>query len=139
MRVMVMVKATEDSEAGRPPTQALMDAMMQFNEELAKAGIMLAGDGLKPTSAAKRVHFDGTSRTVTDGPFAETRELVAGYWIWQVKDMEEAVAWVKRCPNPMFGPSDIDIRPLYEMEDFAEVLTPESIAREAKLRKEIEG
>jgi hypothetical protein len=139
MRVMVMVKATEDSEAGRPPTQELMDAMMKFNEELVKAGIMLAGDGLKPTSQAKRVHFDGANRSVTDGPFAETREIVAGYWLWQVKDMDEAVAWVKRCPNPMFGPSDIDIRPLYEMEDFAESLTPESIEREAKLRKQIEG
>ncbi|WP_137181669.1 YciI family protein [Roseomonas sp. AR75] len=139
MRVMVMVKATEDSEAGRPPTQELMDAMMKFNEELVKAGIMLAGDGLKPTSAAKRVHFDGANRTVTDGPFTETRELVAGYWIWQVKDMDEAVAWVKRCPNPMFGPSDVDIRPLYEMEDFSEVLTPEIIALEAKLRKEVGG
>ncbi|WP_270938858.1 YciI family protein [Falsiroseomonas oryzae] len=139
MRVMVMVKATEDSEAGRPPTQELMDAMMKFNEELVKAGIMLAGDGLKPSSAAKRVHFDGSSRTVTDGPFAETRELVAGYWIWQVKDMDEAVAWVKRCPNPMFGPSDIDIRPLYEMEDFAELLTPDSLEREARLRKELGG
>jgi hypothetical protein len=139
MRVMVMVKATDDSEAARPPTQELMDAMMKYNEELVKAGIMLAGDGLKPTSAAKRVHFEGTERTVTDGPFTETRELVAGYWIWQVKDMDEAVAWVKRCPNPMFGPSDIDIRPLYEMEDFSEVLTPESIEREARLRKEIEG
>jgi hypothetical protein len=139
MRVMVMVKATEDSEAGRLPTQELMDAMMAFNEELVKAGVMLAGDGLKPSSHAKRVHFDGASRTVTDGPFTETRELVAGYWIWQVKDMEEAVAWVKRCPNPMFGPSDIDIRPLYEMEDFGEVLTPESIEREGRLRKEIGG
>jgi hypothetical protein len=139
MRVMVMVKATEDSEAGRAPTQELMDAMMKYNEELVKAGIMLAGDGLKPTSAAKRVRFEGTTRTVTDGPFTETRELVAGYWIWQVKDMDEAVAWVKRCPNPMFGPSDIDIRPLYEMEDFAEALTPESIEREARLRKEIGG
>jgi hypothetical protein len=139
MRVMVMVKATEDSEAGRFPTQELMDAMMKFNEELVKAGIMLAGDGLKPSSHAKRVHFDGANRTVTDGPFAETRELVAGYWIWQVKDMDEAVAWVKRCPNPMFGPSDIDIRPLYEMEDFSDVLTPESVEREARLRKEIGG
>jgi hypothetical protein len=139
MRVMVMVKATEDSEAGRLPTQDLADAMMKFNEELVKAGIMLAGDGLKPTSHAKRVHFSGTNRTVTDGPFTETRELVAGYWLWQVKDMEEAVAWVKRCPNPMFGESDIDIRPLYEMADFADVLTPESIEREARLRREIEG
>ncbi|MFN6998847.1 YciI family protein [Elioraea tepidiphila] len=139
MRVMVMVKATEDSEAGRMPPAELLDAMMKFNEELVKAGIMLAGDGLKPTSEAKRVHFDGTKRTVTDGPFAETRELVAGYWIWQVKDMAEAVEWVKRCPNPMFGPSDIDIRPLYEMEDFAEITTPETAALERRLRKEMGG
>lgn len=139
MRVMVMVKATEDSEAGRMPTQELMDAMTAYNQELVRAGIMLAGDGLKPTSRAKRVHFEGTKRTVTDGPFAETREIVAGYWIWQVKDMDEAVEWVKRCPNPMFGPSDIDIRPFYEMEDFADVLTPESLERERGLRSQIEG
>jgi hypothetical protein len=129
MRAMVMVKATEDSEAGRPPTRELMDAMMKYNEELAKAGILVGGGaGLKPTSQAKRVHFDGSKRTVTDGPFAETREIVAGFWIWEVRDMAEAVEWVKRCPNPMFGPSDIDIRPFYELEDFAEVLTPESAA-----------
>jgi hypothetical protein len=121
MRVMVFVKATDDSEAGlfkQPETDAMFEAMGKYNDELIKAGIMLAGEGLKPTSQAKRVHFDGTSRTVTDGPFAETREIVAGYWLWEVKDMDEAVAWVKRCPNPMFGPSDIDIRPVYEMSDF---------------------
>lgn len=120
MRVMVLVKATEDSEQGfnpTPETMAMMEAMGKFNEELINAGIMLAGDGLKPTSEAKRVAFDGPGRSVIDGPFAETRELVAGFWLWQVKDMDEAVAWVKRCPNPMPGPSEIEIRPLYEMED----------------------
>ena len=119
MRVMVIVKATEDSEKGSmPPDPELMEAMGRFNEELAEAGIMKSGDGLKPSSEGKRVAFDGAQRTVTDGPFAETKELVAGFWIWEVEDMDEAVAWVKRCPNPMPGPSDIEIRPLYEMEDF---------------------
>jgi len=125
MRVMVLVKPTKDSETGIMPSTELLEAMGQYNEELAKAGIILAGDGLKPTSAAKRVAFDGPKRTVIDGPFAETRELVAGYWLWEVKDMDEAVAWVKRCPNPMPGPSEIEIRPLYEMSDFGEALTPE--------------
>lgn len=120
MRVMVMVKATASSEAGTPPTQQLMTDMGKFNEELVKAGILKAGDGLKPSSAAVRVHFSGTDRIVSDGPFAETKELVAGYWLWEVKSMEEAIEWVKRCPNPMFEDSDIDIRPLYEMADFAE-------------------
>ena len=118
MRVMVIVKATADSEAGLMPTQQLLEDMGRYNEELVKAGIMLAGDGLRPSSQARRVHFSGTSRRVTDGPFAETKELVAGYWIWQVRSMDEAVEWVKRCPNPMPGDSEIDIRPLYEMEDF---------------------
>lgn len=136
MRVMVFVKATEDSEAGRMPTTELFEAMTSFNEDLVKAGIMLGGDGLKPSSFGKRVAFDGPGRTVIDGPFAETRELVAGYWLWEVKDMDEAVEWVKRCPNPMFGPSEIEIRPFYEMADFAEVLTPDIIEREAKLRDE---
>lgn len=139
MRVMVFVKATEDSEAGRMPTTELFEAMTTFNEELVKAGIMLGGDGLKPSSFGKRVAFDGPGRTVIDGPFAETRELVAGYWLWEVKDMDEAVEWVKRCPNPMFGPSEIEIRPFYEMADFAEVLTPEIVEREAKLRDEAGG
>jgi hypothetical protein len=139
MRVMVIVKATEDSEAGRMPPTELLDAMMKFNEELVKAGIMLAGDGLKPSSQGKRVHFDGPKRTVTDGPFAETRELIAGYWVWQVKDMAEAVEWVKRCPNPMFGPSDIEIRPFYEMADFADFSTPEINEREERLRKALGG
>jgi len=120
MRVMVFVKATEDSEKGfvrTPETDKLFEAMGKFNEELAKAGILRAGDGLKPSSQGKRVKFDGPSRMVTDGPFAETKEVVAGFWLWEVKDMDEAVAWVKRCPNPMPGPSEIEIRPLNEMAD----------------------
>lgn len=117
MRVMVIVKATEDSERGILPTQELLDAMGKFNQELINASIMRAGDGLKPSSKGKRVAFNGTNRLVIDGPFAETKELIAGYWLWDVKDMDEAVAWVKRCPNPMPGPSEIEIRPLYEMED----------------------
>ena len=121
MRVMVLVKATEDSEKGLfPPDemQAMLEAMGKFNEELRAAGIMKGADGLKPSSFGKRIAFDGTGRTVIDGPFAETKELVAGFWLWEVKDMDEAVAWVKRCPNPMPGPSEIEIRPLYEEADF---------------------
>jgi len=125
MRVMVMVKATKDSEEGIMPTTELLEAMGKYNEELVKAGIMLAGEGLKPSSQGKRVAFDGPRRSIIDGPFAETRELVAGFWIWQVKDMAEALEWVKRCPNPMPGPSEIEIRPVYEMTDFGEALTPE--------------
>jgi Uncharacterized protein conserved in bacteria len=127
MRVMVMVKATEDSEAGVLPSNELGEAMGKFNEELVNAGVMLGGEGLKPSSHGKRVAFYGASRRVIDGPFAETRELVAGYWIWEVKDMDEAIEWVKRCPNPMPGPSEIEIRPVYTIEDFAETLTPETI------------
>lgn len=121
MRVIVLVKATEDSEKGFSPTPeslAMLEAMGKFNEELVKAGIMQAGEGLRPSSEGKRIAFDGSGRTVIDGPFSQTRELVAGFWLWDVKDMDEAVAWVKRCPNPMPGPSDIEIRPLYEMSDF---------------------
>ena len=125
MRVMVMVKATADSEKGIMPTAELFEAMGKYNEELVKAGIMLTGDGLKPSSQGKRIAFDGPSRAVIDGPFAETRELVAGFWIWEVKDMAEAIAWAKRCPNPMPGPSELELRPVYEMADFGEVLTPE--------------
>ena len=125
MRVMVLVKATADSEAGVMPKTEDFEAMGKFNEELVNAGIMLAGDGLKPSAQGKRVAFNRAKRTVIDGPFAETRELVAGYWMWEVKDMAEAVEWVKRCPNPMPGPSEIEIRPVYEMADFAEALTPE--------------
>ena len=117
MRVMVLVKATAESEAGEIPAAEMLAAMGRFNEELAAAGILVAADGLKPTASGKRVAFDGTGRTVRDGPFPTTSELVAGFWLWQVKDMDEAVAWVKRCPNPMPGPSEIEIRPLYEMAD----------------------
>lgn len=127
MRVMVFVKATEDSERGVMPSAELPEAMGKFNEELAEAGIMVDGDGLKPSSQGKRIAFDGPSRLVIDGPFAETKELVAGYWLWNVRDMDEAVAWARRCPNPMPGPSELEIRPLYEMEDFAESLTPELV------------
>jgi hypothetical protein len=118
MRVIVFVKATQDSEKGIFPTAELLEAMGKFNDDLRNAGIMRAGDGLKPSSQGKRVAFDGPGRTVIDGPFAETKEVVAGFWLWEVKDMDEAVAWVKRCPNPMPGPSEIEIRPLYEMSDF---------------------
>lgn len=124
MRVMVMVKATEDSETGIMPTASELAAMGEFNEQLLKAGIMITGDGLKPSKLGKRIAFDGPDRRVIDGPFPQTSELVAGYWIWEVESMEEAVAWVKRCPNPMPGPSEIEIRPFYEMEDFAEVMSP---------------
>ena len=119
MRVMVLVKATPESEAGEMPSQALLEAMGRFNTELAEAGILRAGEGLRPSREGKRVAFDGAGRTMRDGPFAQTGELVAGFWLWEVKDMAEAVAWVRRCPNPMPGPSEIEIRPLYEMADFA--------------------
>ena len=131
MRVMVFVKATEDSEAGMKPSPELNQLfidMGKFNEELVKAGVLVAGDGLKPSKHGKRIAFDGPSRTVIDGPFAETRELVSGYWLWEVKDMDEAVEWVKRCPNPMFGPSEIEIRPLFEMADFADIIPAEAAA-----------
>ena len=137
MRVMVMVKATQESEAGTMPSQQLLTDMMKFNEELVNAGVMLAGEGLHPSSKAKRVHFSGAKRTVTDGPFAETKELIAGYWIWKVNSMEEAVEWVKKCPNPMNGESDIDIRPIFEAEDFGDEFTPELQAQEERLRAKI--
>jgi hypothetical protein len=136
MKVMVMVKATKDSEAGVMPSQQLLTDMGNFNEQLVKAGIMLSGDGLKPSSAGKRVHFSGANRTVVDGPFAETKELVAGFWIWKVKSMQEAIDWVKRCPNPMPGDSDIEIRPLYEMEDFGAEMTPELREQEKRLMEQ---
>ena len=137
MRVMVIVKATDDSEAESNPLemeggQELLEQMGKYNEELVKAGIMLAGDGLKPSRFGKRVHFDGTRRSVTDGPFAETKELVAGFWIWQVRSMDEAVEWARRCPNPMPGPSDLEIRPIWESEDFG----PEIAAKENVIRAE---
>jgi len=141
MRVMVFVKATEDSEQGMKPSPQLSEmfvAMGKFNEELVKAGVMVAGDGLKPSSHGKRVAFDGASRTVMDGPFAETRELVAGYWLWEVSDMDEAVEWVKRCPNPMFGPSEIEIRPLFEMEDFAGLIPAEAAEIHDGVREKLE-
>ena len=137
MRVMVLVKATADSEAGVVPSAELMEAMGRFNQELFEAGIMKDGDGLKPSSEGKRIRFDGADRTVTDGPFSQTNELVAGYWIWEVKDMDEAVEWVKRAPNPMPGPSDIEIRPFYELEDFADVMTYEQIEQEERMRGEL--
>ncbi len=139
MRVMVIVKATADSEAGLMPTPELLEAMGHFNEELAKAGIMRDGAGLKPSAQGKRIGFDGASRIVMDGPFAETKELIAGYWLWEVKDMEEAVAWVKRCPNPMPGPSEIEIRPLYEMEDFGDAVTEQSLAPHERAREILAG
>ena len=125
MRFMVIVKATQDSEAGIVPSTELLTAMGKYNEELAKAGILLAGDGLRPSSKGARVRFSGSKRTVVDGPFAETKELVAGFWIWKVKSKEEAIEWVKRCPNPMPGDSEIEIRQLFEAEDFGEQFTPE--------------
>jgi hypothetical protein len=139
MRVMVLVKGTEDSEQGLPPASDMLEAMGRFNEELVNAGILLAADGLKPSSQAKRVAFDGPGRKVIDGPFAETRELVAGYWLWEVKDMDEALAWVKRCPNPMPGPSEIEIRPIYEMADFAEAMTPEATEIFDRTREKLGG
>ena len=131
MRVIVFVKATDDSEAAAMPTAELIEAMGKYNEELINAGIMVGGDGLKASKFGKRIAFNGASRTVTDGPFSETRELVAGFWIWEVKDMDEAVAWAKRCPNPMPGPSDLEIRPFWESDDFG----PEIAAQVNALRE----
>ena len=140
MKVVVLVKATEDSEAGVMATEEMFAAMSKYNEELVNAGIMLGGEGLKPSSAGKRVRFSGTSRSVVDGPFAETKELVAGFWLWQVRSMEEAVEWVRRCPNPMFTDSEIEIRPVFETEDFAEAdPTGELRAAENRLRERLEG
>lgn len=136
MRFMVLVKATKDSEAGALPTKELLDAMMAYNEELVKAGIMKGGDGLQPSAKGVRVQFDGSKRAVVDGPFAETKELVAGYWLWECASLDEAIAWVKRCPNPMPGPSEIEIRPLFDLADFGEVVTPEAAAQWERLKKE---
>jgi len=139
MRVMVIVKATKNSELGVMPSEKLLAEMGKFNEELVKAGIMLAGDGLHPSSKAKRVRFSGGKKAVIDGPFAEAKELVAGYWIWQVKSIEEAVEWVRRCPDPMPGEeSEIEIRPVFEAEDFGKEFTPELRAQEERLRAEVE-
>jgi hypothetical protein len=134
---MVLVKATRDSEAGVLPDQQLLSDMGAFNEALVKAGLMLDGEGLKPSSAGVRVRFQGRNRTVVDGPFAETKELVAGYWIWKVNSMAEAIEWVKRCPNPMPGESEIEIRPIFEASDFGEEFTPELREQEERLRAEI--
>jgi len=138
MRVMVIVKATKESEAGEMPSEELLAAMGSFNEDLVKAGIMLAGEGLHPTSKAKRVRFTGSKRTVIDGPFAETKELIAGFWLWQVKSMEEAVEWVKRCPNPMPTESEIEIRPVFEADDFGAEFTPELREQEERQRARVE-
>ena len=137
MKVMVMVKATADSEAGVMPGTDLLEAMGKFNEDLVNAGVMLAGEGLKPSSLGARIAFDGPSRRVIDGPFAETRELVAGFWLWQVRSIDEAIEWAKRCPNPMPGPSELEIRPLYEAEDFGAEFTPELREQEDRLRERL--
>ena len=137
MRVIVLVKADENSEAGVMPDERLMTEMGAFTEELVNAGIMLEGEGLRPTSQGKRVKFNGDQRTVVDGPFAETKELVAGYWLWKVSSMDEAVEWVKRCPNPTGAESQIEIRPIFELEDFGKELTPELRAQDERLRARI--
>lgn len=137
MKVMVMVKATADSEAGVMPTQELLEAMGNFNEELVNAGVMLAGEGLHPSSRGARIAFDGAQRRVIDGPFAETRELVAGFWLWQVRSLDEAIEWAKRCPNPMPGPSELELRPIFEAQDFGEELTLELRDQEQRMRKRL--
>ena len=139
MRVMGLVKATVDSEAGVMPSTELFEAMGKYNEELVEAGIMQTGDGLKPSSEGKRVAFDGPDRIVSDGPFSETGELVAGFWLWEVRDMDEAVEWVKRCPNPMPGPSEIEIRPLYEITDFGDAMPPEVAELEEQTQGKLAG
>lgn len=136
MRVMVIVKATKDSEAGVMPSEQMFTEMLAYNDQLVKAGIMLAGDGLHPSNKGKRVRFDGQKRTVIDGPFAETKELIAGYWLWQVRSMDEAIEWVKRCPNPMPGESEIEVRQIFEADDFGAELTPELRAKEERIRSE---
>ena len=136
MRFMVIVKASKDSEASVMPDQALLEAMGKYNEELVKAGVMLAGEGLHPTSKGKRVRFSGKQRTVIDGPFAETKELAAGFWIWQCRSMDEAVEWLKKCPNPHPDECEVEIRQIFESEDFGEALTPELRAQEDRMREE---
>ncbi|WP_019499051.1 YciI family protein [Pseudanabaena sp. PCC 6802] len=138
MKVMVMVKATQDSEAGVMPSEQLLTEMGQYNEELVKAGIMLDGEGLHPSSKGVRVRFSGANRSVTDGPFTETKELVAGFWIWRVQSMEEAIEWVKRCPNPMPGESEIEIRPIFEADDFGAEFTAELREQEDRIREATE-
>lgn len=136
MRCMIIVKANRDTEAGVMPSQELLEAMTKFNEELVKAGVMLAGEGLHPSAKGARVRFSGSERTVIDGPFAETKELIAGFWLWQVRSLDEAIAWVKRCPNPTGEESVIEIRPVFEADDFGEEFTPELRAKEEQLRQE---
>jgi hypothetical protein len=137
MRVMVMVKASKESEAGGMPDTKLLADMGKFNEELVKAGVMLAAEGLHPSSRGARVKFSGNTRTVVDGPFAETKELVAGFWLWQVRSMDEALEWARRCPNPHAGDSEIELRPVFEAEDFGAALTPELAAKNAQLRSQL--
>lgn len=137
MRCMILIKATKETEAGVMPSEQLLREMTEYNEQLVKAGIMLDGEGLHPSAKAARVRFSGEKRTVIDGPFAETKELVAGYWLWQVRDLQEAIEWVKRCPNPTGEESEIEIRPLFEASDFGEEFTPELREREDKMRAEI--
>jgi len=137
MRFMVMVKADKNSEAGVLPDEKLLTEMGKFNEELVKAGVMLAGEGLQPSSKGARVKFSGKNRTVIDGPFSETKELVAGFWLWQCKSMEEAIEWAKRCPNPMAGESELEIRQVFESEDFGAEFTPELSAQEERHRTEL--
>jgi hypothetical protein len=139
MRVIVMIKATEQSEAGEMPSQEVLEQMTAYNEELVKAGVMLGGEGLHPSSRGVRVEFAGSQRKVIDGPFSETKELLAGYWVWQVKSMDEAIEWVKRIPNPDGGESTVEIRPVFEVDDFGDELTPELRARDAELRAQTEG
>jgi hypothetical protein len=139
MRCMVIVKANKESEAGGMPKQQLLADMGKFNEELVKAGVLLAADGLKPSSKGKRVRFSGDKRSVIDGPFSETKELIAGYWIWQVRSMEEAIEWAKRCPNPHEGESELEIRPVFELEDFGSELTPELKKKHDDMRAQIEN
>ena len=139
MRVMVIVKATAASEAGVMPSTELMEAMGRYNEELAKAGVMLAGEGLQPSAKGKRVRFSGDQRTVVDGPFAETKELIAGFWLWQVRSMAEAVEWARRCPNPMPDGGELELRPVFEAEDFGDEFTPELREQEDRLRRQLSG
>jgi hypothetical protein len=139
MRVMVIVKATADSEAGRLPSTELLEAMTKYNEELAKAGILLAGEGLQPSSKGVRVRFQGSERSLVDGPFTETKELIAGFWLWEVRSMDEAIEWAKRCPNPMEDDSVVEIRPVFEAEDFGEVMTPEMREAADRLRGQVEA
>ncbi len=139
MRVMVLIKATEESESGEMPSQELLEEMTAFNEELVKAGVMLAGEGLHPSSSGARVEFSGSERKVIDGPFAETKELLGGYWLWQVKSVDEAIEWVKRIPNPTGEHGVVEIRPVFEADDFGEEFTPELREREARLRAQTEA